>query len=361
MAALQEYKCPNCGGGVSFDSALQRMKCPYCDSTFEMDALQEFEEQVKTEAPDDMQWTAETGGEWSAAETEGMRVYVCKSCGGEIVGDANTAATSCPFCGNPVVMAGQFAGALKPDIVIPFRLDKKAAKAAYEKHIEGKRLLPKVFKEQNHIDEIKGLYVPFWLFDADAEANIRYDATKTRMWTEGSYDCTETSHYSVYRSGSVSFSAVPVDGSSKMPDDLMESIEPFSMQDAVPFNTGYLSGFLADKYDVSAEETIERANTRIKQSTENAFKSTVQGYESVTPKSSSVRVTNGRARYAMFPVWLLNTTWNGKHYTFAMNGQTGRLVGDLPIDEGAYKRWLLGITAVGTVAVLAITYLFWLL
>ena len=102
-----------------------------------------------------------------------MRSYVCKSCGGEIVGDATTAATACPFCGNPVVMMGQFVGALRPDYVIPFKLDKKAAKAALMKHYGSKRLLPKVFKDQNHIDEVKGVYVPFWLFDTDVDAQVR--------------------------------------------------------------------------------------------------------------------------------------------------------------------------------------------
>ena len=108
--------------------------------------------------------------QWQEGEADGLRSYVCKSCGGEIVGDENTAATSCPFCGNPVVMMGQFSGALKPDLVIPFKLDKKAAKEGLKKHLTGKRFLPKIFKDQNHIDEIKGIYVPFWLFDTDVDA-----------------------------------------------------------------------------------------------------------------------------------------------------------------------------------------------
>ena len=294
-------------------------------------------------------------------EDDGMSVYVCKSCGGEIVGDENTAATSCPFCGNPVVMMGQFSGALKPDYVIPFKLDKKAAKDALNRHYSGKRLLPKIFRDQNHIDEIKDVYVPFWLFDADAEADILYRATQVRAWSDSSYNYTETSFYSVSRSGSISFEKVPVDGSTNMPDELMESIEPYDFSEAVDFQTAYLAGYLADKYDVDAEQSIEHANDRIKQSTADAFADTVEGYTTVTPESTSIRLQNGKAKYALLPVWILNTTWNGQKYTFAMNGQTGKLIGDLPLDKGAYRKWLFGLTGIVGAAVFALSYLMWLL
>ena len=179
MAGLQEYKCPCCGGAIAFDSKIQKMKCPYCDTEFEMDALKGYDAELQNEQTDDMEWDTSAGSEWQEGETDGLRTYVCKSCGGEIVGDANMAATSCPFCDNPIIMMGQFAGALKPDLVIPFKLDKKAAKEGLKKHLTGKRLLPKIFKDQNHIDEIKGVYVPFWLFDTNVDANISA-ATKSR-------------------------------------------------------------------------------------------------------------------------------------------------------------------------------------
>lgn len=166
MAVIQEYKCPCCGGAIAFDSTIQKMKCPYCDTEFEMETLADYDKELKSEQPDDMNWEPVSGEEWQNGEMDGLRSYVCKSCGGEIVGDENTAATACPFCGNPVVMMGQLSGALKPDYIIPFKLDKKAAKEALRKHYEGKRLLPKVFKDENHIDEVKGVYVPFWLFDS---------------------------------------------------------------------------------------------------------------------------------------------------------------------------------------------------
>ena len=358
MAVLQEYKCPCCDGAIAFDSGIQKMKCPFCDTEFEMEALAAYDSELKNETADDLQWKTADATPW---QEDGIRSYVCKSCGGEIIGDENTAATACPYCGNPVVMMEQFSGTLKPDLVIPFKLDKKAALAALKRHYEGKKLLPKVFKDENHLQEIQGVYVPVWLFDTQVEADVRYRATQVRVWSDSRYDYTQTSYFAVSRSGSLGFERIPVDGSTKMDDALMESIEPFDHKDAVDFQTAYLAGYLANKYDVDAEESIERANTRVRQSTEEAFAETTQGYTSVIPQYSSIRLQDGKVQYALYPVWLLNTKWNGKTYTFAMNGQTGKLVGDLPMDKALYNKWFFGITAAVSAAAFAISYLLWLL
>lgn len=355
MSELFDYKCPSCGGAIQFDSHSQKMKCPFCSSEINVDALKSQDETLDSEAPDTMDWSIKPGSEWEESEIENMMLYTCRSCGGEIVGDKTLAATSCPFCDNKVVIASQFKGDLKPDFVIPFKLDKRAAKDGYFKHLKGKFFLPKVFKEENHIDEIKGLYVPFWLFDAEVDAAVRYKATTVDTWSDSNYYYTRTNYYSVYRAGSVAFDYVPVDGSTKMDDDLMESVEPYHYNEMIDFKTAYLAGYLADRYDVNANESITRANQRIKRSTEDVFASTVVGYTTVVPVNSSIQLQNGQARYALCPLWLLNTTWNGKRYVFAMNGQTGKFVGNLPMD---YKKVVLTfllifiVTALGTFSVL---------
>ena len=364
MADLMDYKCPACGGALEFDPALQKMKCPYCDSVFSMEELAAKDEQLNTNtetaavqtgpdgeplnpedaAPlpeDQLNWNTDAGSQWGYGETEGMRVYVCNSCGGEIVGDETMAATSCPFCGNPTVIMGNFTGVLKPDLVIPFKLDKKAAKDALRAHVSGKKLVPKLFKDENHLDEIKGVYVPYWLFDSSADARLRFRATRSRAWSDRNYHYVETQEYLVERGGTIDFEAVPVDGSSKMDDTLMESIEPFDVHEAVPFQTAYLAGYLADKYDVTAEQSVDRANERIKKTAEATFAEQVMGYETVSLDSSSIQLHGGTVRYALYPVWLLNTTWNGVKYTFAMNAQTGKFVGDLPVDKSAYWKYIL--------------------
>lgn len=358
MTSILEYKCPNCGGSIEFDSTLQKMKCPYCDTEFDVEALKEYDKELQNEQEDNLVWDTPTEGQWDDEEMNQMVVYICESCGGEIVADKSTAAANCPFCDTPVVMKGQLSGQLRPDYVIPFKLDKRAAKEGLRKHFNGKRLLPKVFKDENHIDEIKGIYVPFWLFDAEADVNMRFQGIKLRHWSDSDYNYNETRYYSVIRKGSLAFQRIPVDGSSKMEDDLMESIEPFDFSDAVDFQTAYLAGYLADKYDVTIEESIARANERVKNSAESTFSSTVKGYNSTTLENSNVQLHNGKAKYALYPVWILNTTWKGEKYTFAMNGQTGKFVGNLPMDKGIFWRWFTGISVISG----AITYgLMWLL
>ncbi len=359
MAPLREYKCPCCGGQITFEAKLQKLKCEYCDTEFDIETLRQYDEDLSQDAPDRMEWNTAPGSEWREDdEHAGMYVYSCDSCGGEVVGDATLAATRCPYCDNPVVMTGQLSGALRPDLIIPFKLDKRAARDAFFAHLNDKRLLPKVFREQSHIDEIKGVYVPFWLFDADARASIRYRATSIRAWSDSRYNYTKTSYFSVTRSGSIAFEHVPVDGSSKMPDDLMESLEPYDFSAAVDFQTAYLAGYLADKYDVDAGHSVDRANERIKRSVESAFADTVTGFSSVTAEASSVSLSNGTARYALLPVWILNTAWNGQRYTFAMNGQSGKFVGDLPLDKKAYLRWLLAFSSPVAAVLFALIMLF---
>lgn len=343
MATLLQYKCPCCGGAIEFDSTLQKMKCPYCDTEFEVEDLRSYQEACETEDQDDLSWESQPEAHWQ--EDDGMSLYVCQSCGGEIACEATAAATSCPFCGNPVVMTGNLSGDLRPDYVIPFKLDKAAAKAALSRHLKGKRLLPKAFRDEHHIDEIKGIYVPFWLFDADANANVRFRATKVRTWSDSSFNYTETRHYALIRSGLVGFQRVPVDGSAKMPDEMMESIEPFFFEDAVDFETAYLAGYLANRYDVSSQEGMERANQRIRQSTEDCMANTTGGYTAVVPEHSAIRLSNSSVSYALYPVWVLNTTYQGKQFPFVMNGQTGKFAGNLPMDRGAFVRWLIGLSA----------------
>ena len=351
MSTLLEQKCPCCGGAVEFNVGAQKLKCPYCDAEFDIAAMQQAED-FAANTVEQINWNSQ-GSQWGAGETDGMSVYACKSCGGEIVADATTGATSCPYCGNQVVMQGQFSGALKPDLVIPFKLDKKAAKEALKKHFRGKKFVPKAFLAENKLDEVKGVYVPHWLFSCDAVVNATYQAEKYKHWSDSKNEYTETTAYNVYRSGSIGFDNVPVDGSTKMPDDLMESIEPFNLNEAVPFNTAYLAGYLADKYDVDVNQSMGRANERIQASALDAFEDTVEGYNAVTPMQAAMQVANGSYKYALYPVWILNVKWKGQNHTFAMNGQTGKFVGNIPTEEKKAK--LIG--GLGGAAVGALIYI----
>ncbi len=356
MNKILEYKCPCCNGVINFDSGIQKMKCPYCDTEFDLETLEGYDEDLKETAAEEARWENDSESRWEDAE-DGINVYVCDSCAGEILCDDTTAATHCPYCDNPIIVKGRLAGDLRPDLVIPFKLDKKMAKDAFSKHLQKKPLLPKAFKSENHIDEIKGIYVPFWLYDTDTNVDARYRATKVRHYSTPTHHCVETRHFSVTRKGGLSFAHVPVDGSTKMADDLMESVEPFDFSEAVDFKTAYLSGYLADRYDVSVEDSQSRAGERIRKSAEDIFRNTVIGYSSVIPEHVSVNMKNGKTKYVLYPVWILNTTYKGKKYIFAMNGQTGKFVGNLPVDMGAYFKHLLIGTGIFSAAALAILYL----
>jgi DNA-directed RNA polymerase subunit RPC12/RpoP len=339
VMALMEYKCLNCDGAITFDSGKQQMVCPFCDSEFEVETLREYDA-LLAECAGEMKWDEREELAWHEGELDGMRMYSCKSCAGEILTDATTAASSCPYCGNQIVMAGNLSGALKPDYVIPFKLNKAAATAALTNHLSKKRLLPKCFKEKNKIDELKGVYVPFWLYDADASGTIIYKATKVRTWMDSRFTYTETRHFRVIRGGRLGFSQVPVDGSTKVDSHLMESIEPFDMNASTPFQSAYLAGYMADKYDIDSNMGIRRANERIHTSTEDAFRKTVTGYTTVATERTALTLTKGTVKYAFFPVWLMQTDWKGKKYFFAMNGQTGKFVGNLPVDWGKFFLYL---------------------
>ena len=329
MATLQEFKCPKCGGKLEFDAAAQKMLCPFCDSTFDPNSIPNFNA-PQTETPD--KWSG-AGQDWSVEEAERMQSYRCESCGGEIITEETTAATHCPYCGSPVVLTGRVSGVLKPDYVIPFKVTEDDAKKALKDFVKANRFAPRKFRSENRLKEIRGVYVPFWLFDSTVYASARFEGKKTSRWTEGEYDCSEVSYFDVYRAGDMRFQNIPVDGSKKMPDDLMDSLEPFSFGQAVPFRSAYLSGFLADKYDVDMEQCKKRADARTRASAAGALQGTVTGYDSVSTKNSEIRIIPTAGKYALFPVWLLNTQYHGSNYRFAMNGQSGKFIGNLPISK----------------------------
>ena len=346
---ITNYQCPACTGPLQFSSDIGKLKCEYCGSEYEVDYIEQLyasKEETAAAAGTENQWDlAMAGGVWSDEEAAHMRAYSCPSCGAQVICDDNTAATSCPYCGNPTTVPGNFAGTLKPDFVIPFMLDKVYAKNALLNHYKGKKFLPSSFAAGNRVEEMKGIYVPFWLFSCVSDGNMKFKATKSHTFRAGKEEVTVTQHYSVARSGNVKFEKVPVDGSVKMPDEHTEAIEPYDYADLKPFSSAYLPGFLADKYDIGSDECNKRADERILVSTEDAFLSTVIGYDSVTTETSDIRIKRGEVKYAMFPVWMLNTKWQGKEFLFAMNGQTGKLVGDLPVDKGKFWLWFLCIAA----------------
>ncbi len=353
---VTNYKCPACTGPMHFSGATGKIECDYCGSSYSVEEVEKMMADANAgaeshqAAADAKEAELKASGEWEFTQEawteDGMKAYSCPSCGAELVCDETTAATSCPYCGNPTIVPGQFSGMLKPDYVIPFKLEKKDAVEALTNHYKGKPLLPNSFTADNHIDEVKGVYVPFWLYDGRAMGGVTYDATKVHTERKGDMEITTTEHYKVARAGNIGFEKIPADGSSKMPDDLMDSIEPYDYSDIKDFSKAYLTGFLADKYDVSAEEIAPRVESRAKNTLMDSLDSTVTGYTSRSTVRSHATVKQGKVSYALMPVWLLSTQWNNQNFLFAMNGQSGKMVGDLPIDNGKYWKWVAIVAAI---------------
>lgn len=334
---------PRLYGTPAFSGETGKLQCDYCGGQYDPAEIQQLYSKKEEAAKKAFDTAAEIPEEY-AWTPEGMRTYSCPSCGAEVVCDETTAATSCPYCGNPTVVPGQFGGMLKPDYIIPFRLDKNAAISALKQYYKGKKFLPGAFSAQNHITKIQGIYVPFWLFDGTAEGSVRADTQQIRTWTEGDYEITETEEYKVLREGNAEFQRIPVDGSTKMPDEHMDSIEPFDYGELTDFSTAYLPGFLAEKYDVDKAESQSRATERMEESLSELLSGTIEGYSAHQITGQYVHFQKVGAKYALLPVWMLHTKWQSKDYLFAMNGQTGKLIGDLPVSKGKFAAWMAGIS-----------------
>ena len=352
---VTNYKCPACTGPMIFSAATGKVECEYCGSTYDIKEIENMMAAESAKAEDakasaDAKDAAQSADEWEYTtegwNEDGMKTYSCPSCGAELVCDENTAATSCPYCDNPTIVPGQFSGMLKPEYVIPFKIPKDKAVAALKDHYKGKALLPKSFTQGNHLDDIKGVYVPFWLYDGVASGTAFYDAKKEQKHREGNEEVTVTDHFKVVRAGHAAFEKIPADASSKMDDNLMDSIEPYDYSEIKEFSKAYLTGFMADKYDVSAEEDTPRVEERAKNTFREMLRETVDGYSSVSEERADLRIEQGKISYAMMPVWMLTTKWKDQKFTFAMNGQTGKMVGDLPVDMGKYWKIFFAVVAV---------------
>lgn len=325
-----EYKCPNCSAALSFDPGQQRVACPNCGTVFENEALSAIAEDAQGGGFD---W-GDYKRSFARSERLETKVYQCQGCSALIEADENTAATKCPYCDSNVVLQDRIEGGLKPNAIIPFKIDKKAVPALVQDFYKGKKLLPRNFFSENISERVQGVYVPFWLFDANVIGHISMNSSITHTHREGNYQVSVTEHYRHERGGNMNFCKVPVDASSKFDDDLMDSIEPYDYSALTEFSSSYLTGFVADRFDSDPEQELPRAQDRMVNSAVSALESTVSNYGPCTLASANMHVSRADVKYVFLPVYLFNCNYMGKRYRYAVNGQTGKVVGELPIDKG---------------------------
>lgn len=335
------YNCPCCGGPLKFSGESGKLECASCGNAYEPETLE-----MMNPAESGEQITFAHTAERFESDKSGVQGYICKNCGAELMTEETTTAAECPYCGSPTILPERIEGGIKPEKVIPFVVTKEQAQKQFEEYFKGKRLLSNVFlNSRNRISDMRRLYVPYWLFDCDAQADIVYDAEKEHKAREGEWEITRIEHYMVRRSGDMRFETIPVDGSVKLDDKLTESLEPYDLSDAIPFQSAVLAGAIADHADADCGQCEKRAVERVEQSVTQAMRNTVSGYTTVTERIKHICTRNGKATPVLMPVWLITTEKEGKTYTFAINGQTGKLTCDVPMDKKKALLWGGGVFA----------------
>jgi DNA-directed RNA polymerase subunit RPC12/RpoP len=333
---------------MAYDGKSGKLSCEHCGTLL---TVEEYERVRKQMAEDGYQ-EKETAGR---DDTMAMRIYHCPSCGAELMTDENTTALICTFCGNPGLIADRMSGVQRPKFVLPFCITKEQAVERFRKWTRHGLLTPSDFTSQQTIEKITGMYVPYWLYDYHVNVNLQARATRTRAMRRGDTEYIYTDHFAVFRNMEVEFDRVPADASKGMDDGVMESIEPYQYQELKPFEMGYLSGYLAEKYNMPSHELEGRVKERVKAAAVGMTRNTINQYETVNVTDAQVSFQEKKVEYAMLPVWVLNYRYRDKNYSFTLNGQTGKINGQLPISGGKVVMWFGIVTAASFVISMAVT------
>ncbi len=314
------YKCPNCGSEMVYDADSGKLHCNSCGRE---DSIEDFPE-------------SNINREFS--DTDGKE-YNCQNCGAVLLTDDDTTATTCSFCNSPMVIGDRLTGEMAPSKIIPFKIDKEKAQMAFKNWAGNGKLTPNGFMTADRIKNISGMYIPFWLYDLNSKVEIRGKGTVMRSYTRGEYNYTETSYYDVYRNLDLNYLKVPVDASLKMNDILMDSVEPYDYEKLTEFKTPYLAGYLAEKYNYTEDELLPRVKGKIENYIESYIQGTLGQYNTVNFSQKDIKIANTDAYYTLLPIWMVYYDYKGKEYIFAMNGQTGKVVGRPPISKGKVVLW----------------------
>lgn len=333
MAAIT-YQCPNCGGGLAFDPGTQKYKCEYCLSFFGQEELEEEARAAENGAAKAGIQTS--GGMSSAGEPVEAVSCLCPSCGAQVVTDETTAASFCYYCHNPVIIEGRLKGGYHPDCIIPFSIDRKQAEEIFRRWIGRKRFVPRDFYSPRQVESMTGVYFPYWLYSCQVDGSLEGEGVRMRVWTAGNLRYTENKIYQVSRRGQMDVENVARNALKKNNARLSEGVLPFLPEGQKPFHMSYLTGFQAERRDMESGELAEAVEREVKDLASMRLKESAEGYSSLKIRAQSAQIQNARWYYGLFPVWTLTYKGpkDGKIYYFALNGQTGKVCGELPVDYG---------------------------
>ena len=340
MSSAVTYKCPNCGAGLIFDAEKQLFACEFCLSDFSEDELKEREGAANEDEKENADFSSE------------VKAYHCTSCGAEVVTDKSTVADFCYYCHNPVVIEDRVSGLIKPSKIIPFKFGKEQAKEEFLRYAKKKWFLPNDYFSPKQTDKMQGVYYPFWVVDSDTSATLNATGKKVRTWRSGNYRYTETSTFAVSRRGSIRFEDITTSAISTEDRDMLEGILPYPADEHIDFSMPYLQGFIAKKRDLESEALSASVRGKMESYAQTLLSDTVHGYTSVSGKQTTLQIKNSKWDYTLMPVWVLNYQRKGKTYTYAMNGSTGKIYGELP--TSGKKLAILGAIVGAAVALLTI-------
>lgn len=346
LANTVQYKCPNCGGDIRFSPEKQGYDCEWCQSFFTQQQIEDIYSEI--ENSDLSQNVDETQSNDDFAEHNNL--YICNSCGAEIVADEQTSATFCCYCHNPVTLKGRLSGDYKPNRVLPFNIDRNRAEQIFKDWCGKKKFTPSDFNSKKTLEKMTGLYVPFWLADCKTNSYMQGIGKKVKTWSDSSYNYTKTDEYSIIREAKINFKGIPNDAEKKIDDALLQAIEPFDYSKLKPFSMSYLSGFYADKYDVTKSEVFPKIKERVEKSAIDILEKDARKYTSIVVSNKKIDILKTDWEYTLMPVWFLNYKYQNKFYTFVVNGQSGKVAGILPLSK-------IKLVALGIAITLIITLL----
>ncbi len=329
---LVNYQCPNCGAGLKYDPASGKFRCEYCLAEFTEEEMTAAEKETGNQAGKETEKLTEKEEEKEAGT---QAVYTCPNCGAELVTDETTAASFCYYCHSPVILSGRLSGEFLPDYVIPFSFDREKAMEIFSGWIRMKKLLPRDFFSESQIEKFSGVYFPYLIYSCRVEGSVKAEAETQRVWTMGNTRYTEHKKYQVEREGELEVRHLARNALSRNNRDLVEGILPFDMEKMLPFHTGYLSGFLAEKRDMDSSGFEPQVREEVSSYTAENLKASMTGYNSVRILDQKMEIRDPSWKYALFPVWTMTyrDPKKGKIYYFTMNGQTGKINGELPVDQ----------------------------
>lgn len=315
------YECPNCGGNLKFDISSQQLACAYCNAEFDPYSVEKEKDAEESTSYD-------------------VTIFICPQCGGEIYSTDHTAAGFCSFCGASTILTSRLQRKQRPGYIIPFKKTKEDCKKAYSKMMKHAIFAPRELKNAKYIDSFRGIYMPYWIYDIIQQGPVRLRGKQENR--EGDYIVTK--YYNLQMNLDFSYKGMSYDASSSFADNISERIAPFDVKNMKEFTPSFLSGFYADTADVESVVYEEEAGVDAEDRTIAFIKKSpkMKGYQIQDDDSKIANMIDtcfDGKNSAMFPVWFLAYRNKDRVAYATVNGQTGKVVADLPVD---IKKYLFG-------------------